>query len=160
MIENAEEWFWCNVDKANDCWLWMKSTTAGGYGQTFWRGKRGARTHRVAWELTYGPIPEGIHVLHACDNPPCVRPDHLHLGTHAQNMKEASDRKRFRSPRRQWTECPHGHPFDEANTYIDPRGWRRCKTCSLEAARRYKRVHPEEVKATQQRQRAKRKVAG
>lgn len=52
------------------------------------------RSHRVAWELTHGPIPDSLHVLHRCDNPPCCRPAHLFLGTHVVNMADRSSKNR------------------------------------------------------------------
>lgn len=56
------------------------------------------RAHRVAYELTYGPIPAGLNVLHSCDNPPCVRPDHLRVGTQRDNAQDAIKRHRRFSP--------------------------------------------------------------
>ncbi len=79
--------FWSRVDKSGDCWLWQGGHLKAGYG-TIQQGGRAGRTlatHRVAWELTYGPIPPGLYVCHHCDNPPCCNPDHLFLGTHLEN---------------------------------------------------------------------------
>lgn len=81
-----EERFWDNVNKTFNCWEWMTSTTYG-YGQTFYKGKN-SRAHRVSWELTYGEIPDGLCVLHKCDNPRCVNPDHLFLGTQKDNIHD------------------------------------------------------------------------
>lgn len=72
------------------CWLWTAATEAFGYG-VIGRGGRGqgnALAHRASWELHRGPIPEGTCVLHRCDNPPCVNPDHLFLGTREDNNKD------------------------------------------------------------------------
>ena len=66
------------------CHEWMGQINR--YGK--FRYKGGQLAHRFSWELNYGPIPEGLHVLHRCDNPSCVRPDHLFLGTHNDNMKD------------------------------------------------------------------------
>lgn len=88
--------FWTHVDKTGDCWEWTARKDAKGYG-TF--GRCG-KAHRFAWEAINGPIPkaEGIHrigVLHKCDNPACVRPDHLFLGTQKDNMVDCASKGRM-----------------------------------------------------------------
>ena len=92
------ERFWSKVRKGDGCWEWTCSKNAHGYGR-FRFEARATKAHRVAWVLTHGPIPEGQHVLHSCDNRGCVRPDHLHLGTHADNMRELFARNRRRRTR-------------------------------------------------------------
>lgn len=90
--------FWEKVDRAEGCWLWTGAKSSG-YGK-IQRGQRGAGyvwAHRVAWELTVGPIPDGLQVLHACDNPPCVNPAHLFLGTRSDNMRDAASKGRLRT---------------------------------------------------------------
>ena len=89
---NTPESFWARVRKDEDgCWSWTGTILKeSGYGQVSWRNK-GVRAHRLAYELTYGPIPDGFDVCHECDNPPCCNPDHLFLGT---PLKNARDRKR------------------------------------------------------------------
>lgn len=83
------ERFWRHVKKSDGCWEWMASRLTSGYGQ--FKPQAGAspeRAHRYSWLLHFGPIPDGLWVCHHCDNPPCVRPEHLFLGTHLHNVRD------------------------------------------------------------------------
>jgi DNA-binding Xre family transcriptional regulator len=85
--ELDEHRFWSKVDTTGECWLWMGSRRPLGYGAVK-VGGRVLHAHRVAYELTHGSIPEGFVVMHRCDNPPCVNPAHLHLGTRSENTRD------------------------------------------------------------------------
>lgn len=76
------------------CWLWLASVNSGGYGQFGWGASRHIPAHRASWLLHRGPIPEGMDVLHRCDIPSCVNPDHLRIGTHTENMADKVQRGR------------------------------------------------------------------
>jgi hypothetical protein len=76
------------IDDATSCWEWTGARGTHGYGQIRTIENRSRATHRLFWEMTYGPIPHGLWVLHRCDNPPCVRPDHLFLGTPQDNHRD------------------------------------------------------------------------
>jgi hypothetical protein len=89
--------FWQYVNKTGDCWLWIGAKKATGYGYTSLSGK-GVRAHRASWEIHRGPIPDGLCVLHKCDNPPCVNPDHLFLGTQQDNMTDKYNKGRQNIP--------------------------------------------------------------
>lgn len=89
---SIQERFWSKVTKASgaNCWLWSGRRTSLGYG-AFDVGRGIKPAHRFAWELTHGPIkrgPKRMCVCHHCDTPHCVRPDHLFLGTHSDNMRD------------------------------------------------------------------------
>lgn len=96
------ERFWMKVDKdgPGGCWVWRAGTFKArmGYGK-FQAGTSRATAqpvyaHRYSWELAHGPVPEGMWVLHRCDNPPCVRPDHLFLGDDATNKADMMSKGR------------------------------------------------------------------
>lgn len=79
--------FWSYVQKSDGCWLWVHSKTKAGYGK-FIRANEHIYAHRLSWEIHYGPVPDGLFVCHRCDNPSCVRPDHLFVGTHQDNVDD------------------------------------------------------------------------
>lgn len=86
--------FWSHVDKSGDCWLWTGARLPNGYGK-FGMAGHTYTAHRASWLLTHGELPKDRCVLHRCDVPDCVRPDHLFLGTLADNMADALSKNRL-----------------------------------------------------------------
>lgn len=93
------ERFWEKVEKTAGCWVWTGSRVFYGYGNIGGPGNKNIRAHRLSWELHNGPIPNGLCVLHTCDNPGCVRPDHLFLGTQKQNAEDKAQKGRCNAQR-------------------------------------------------------------
>ena len=90
--------FWTKVQKGDGCWEWKGQRNRRGYGEVSINSKW-RKAHRFAWEITNGEIPEGMHVCHRCDNPACVRPEHLFLGTARANTVDSVTKGRHRSDR-------------------------------------------------------------
>ena len=92
-IKTLEQRFWDKVNKTDTCWLWTGYKGDRGYGN-FTINKKCKLSHRVSYELHYGPIPDKMIVCHKCDHPPCVRPDHLFLGTPKDNSVDMVNKGR------------------------------------------------------------------
>jgi len=157
-----EKRFWEKVEKDADCWIWRGALVRDykyntePYGQivlfhSMDKGKARMMAHRVSWILHRGTIPEGLNVIHKCDNPTCVNPDHLFLGTQRDNFEDCVRKGRIG---RNWgrfarvadagfsiqkSHCIFGHELTTDNTYIE--GKKRgkylvkCKTCKKEKNR-------------------------
>ncbi len=137
------ERFWARVEKTQTCWIWKGGTSGSGYGQLRIQRKlrqKSLLAHRVAWVLSQtDPIPPSIQVLHRCDNPRCVNPDHLFLGTQYDNMQDMIKKGRLGQRAYRPTHCKRGHSLTPGNLYLyfkpDGRSYRKCRTCSLMRAR-------------------------
>lgn len=96
-MKTERERFEAKFVKGDGCWEWVASKDRWGYGRLkIFDKMQGA--HRAAYQLYVGEIPDGLCVLHRCDNPACVRPDHLFLGTHTDNMHDCNDKGRRNRP--------------------------------------------------------------
>ncbi len=127
--------FWAKVQKSDGCWVWQGCIVRR-YGVLGHDGKQ-VKAHRVAWGLTNGPIPNGLSVLHKCDNPPCVRPDHLFLGTQLDNMRDCSAKGRSGirgmngTGLRDKEHCFRGHLLSPENIYIGVKAGAERRMCRL-----------------------------
>lgn len=129
--------FWDRVAVGDGCWEWQGGRFANGYGAVQYR-KRLAKAHRVAYSLWHGvdlPSSRYLHARHHCDNPGCVRPDHLSFGTASENSQDRDNKRRGLHSRKD--ACARGHMFTDENTYRRPDGGRNCRACGRENARRY-----------------------
>lgn len=129
--------FWGKVEKTESCWLWKAGKLPGGYGM-FWLREVGNNVgaHRVAYELTYGPIPDGLVIDHLCRVRHCVNPAHMEPVSMRENVLRGVG-KTANSARQ--AHCIHGHEFDTANTWVSKDGrHRHCKQCLRERAREYR----------------------
>jgi hypothetical protein len=120
--------FWEKVEQTDGCWLWRASRLRAGYGLFTDETSALVLAHRFAYRALVGPLRDGLFVLHHCDTPACVRPDHLRLGTQAENMAEMKEKGRARNQNTAKTHCPRGHEYTPENTLLS-QGRRNCRTC-------------------------------
>jgi hypothetical protein len=115
-----EQRFWSKVIKQEGCWRWTANKHKG-YGMIRLGGTQPkVAASRVSWIIHFGGIPDNLHVLHRCDNPECTNPEHLFLGTHADNMRDKEEKQRAR-----------------------PEGW--LESCKESARRRKRLTHAQEA---------------
>lgn len=129
--------------KTTGCWLWTgavraaDATNGGGYGRV-WNGRKVEYAHRVSYVHYREPIPEGTELDHLCRNRSCVNPWHLETVTRSVNQRRGVGAS-ARNARK--THCPHGHPYDDANTIITSQGSRVCRTCHRKGPRAGRPTH-------------------
>lgn len=157
---------WQKVDRSGGpdaCWPFTGYKLPKGYGTILVGSKakktnRQALAHRVAWEVTHGPIPPGLGVLHRCDNPPCCNPSHLFLGDQFANMQDAASKGRTAHGPPKRDACKKGHPLTDDNVYVKPNGNRQCLTCKREAQLAWQRRHKDKMAEYNRANHAKRKL--
>lgn len=147
---NTEETFWSRIGKGGvgECWRWLGAVDPWGYGVFRWTsryGRKPLKSHRVSYELHHHvALPAGMVIMHTCDVRSCCNPDHLVLGTHADNQRDMSAKGRNHHSVK--THCPLGHPYDEHNTYWHRRPGgnfsRQCRSCGRAATARYQARRP------------------
>jgi hypothetical protein len=132
--------FWSKVGKSDGCWTWTGRHSGTGYGvvTVHNRGRRDTSAHRVAYELTHGPVPEGMHLDHfACDNRGCCNPDHVRPVTPRENTLRSDGTAAWFLARQV---CAKGHPFAGENLALRPSGdGRKCRRCHAEYMVEYRK---------------------
>ncbi len=143
MTKQQLENFWAKVKKTESCWLWTAATTVkvGGYGRFAIMPHGLFVAHRIAYTLKKGSIPEGLALDHLCRERLCVNPEHLEPVEHRENTLRGDAGEHVARRERAKTHCPHGHEYNEENTYWEKsrpsklRGGismkRKCRTCCL-----------------------------
>lgn len=133
-----EEAFWEKVDirSSDECWPWLaRCSKTSGYGMyTYPRpSHKTTSAHRVAYELTFGPLPSNLDAGHQCGSILCCNPQHLLPETWKVNRGQPNGSK---------LTCKNGHPYNDVNTYVN-KGKRFCRVCNRERAARLKRENPD-----------------
>jgi len=143
--ETAELRFWKKVLIGDDCWVWTAGKDWDGYGE-FSIKHRPIKAHQFSWIVTNGSIPKGLFICHHCDNPSCVRPDHLFLGTAKDNYQDSvvKGRASHHGANRK-NICIHGHAFTKENTHINPNGHQICRTCKREEMRKRRQLQRQTI---------------
>lgn len=133
-VEMSATRFWAKVDRraGEDCWDWRAFTSADGYGRVWWNGRPHV-AHRIAYEISVGPIPDGLTIDHLCRNTLCCNPAHLEAVTSEENVRRGAA---------SITHCKRGHAFTPENTVmVNKGGSRRCRRCkAMHEAQHRKRL--------------------
>jgi hypothetical protein len=127
-VTALERFMRLNIVLGDGCWLWIGSTSRGGYGQ-FNDGTTMVRAHRFGYTALVGDIPQGLDLDHLCRNRWCVNPEHLEPVTRGENLRRGYLARGLKGA------CAQGHPFDDDNTFQRASGGRGCRTCRNNASR-------------------------
>lgn len=118
------------IEMDGDCWSWTGTQTGGGYGLI--RAGNTGLAHRFSYQYHRAEIPEGLVLDHLCRNTLCVNPWHLEPVTQRENLRRGLGFSGVNVAKRR---CPQGHPYSTENTYVQPNGGRKCRTCRADVAR-------------------------
>jgi hypothetical protein len=135
-MPNIEERFWTKVRKTDTCWVWTAGKNQDGYGR-FQVGRKPTSAHRVAYELSVGPIPDGLQLDHLCRVRDCVNPAHLEPVTQQENIRRG---KSLTVAHAAATHCPQGHEYNAQNIKWY-QGRRYCRPCNAADSRRRRARH-------------------
>jgi hypothetical protein len=130
------EKFFLKVEKGPSCWIWTGSRAGKNHYGAFYLNGVKYRAHRFSFMIHVGEIPAGLEVLHRCDTPLCVNPDHLFIGTQKDNIHDAINKGRIYDGFLPKETCKHGHPI-----IVTKQGKRECQTCKKEHGIRYYSEH-------------------
>jgi hypothetical protein len=127
-------------EPTSGCWLWSGRYAEGGYGVIDML-RVPVLAHRFSWIIFRGPIPDSVLACHKCDNPACVNPDHMFLGSPKDNMQDCLTKGRFTPA--VIKVCKYGHPFNDENTYVTKTGirvgHRSCRACGRRRTSKYQK---------------------
>ena len=133
MIKKTLEGLLAETKPSGDCMEWQRGKNLQGYGQV-WLKSAMVPAHRLVASFYFDDFKESDWVLHKCDNPPCINPDHLFLGDQSKNEQDKISKGRYKNGNSKKTHCKYGHELTLENVYVRPTG-RECRACRARISR-------------------------